>query len=67
LLGREVRDREGLRRPRHQLLDKFHLAEGGPGGKIVIVHLVVVVLVAIFFTLPSAIRPVGLSLAVGSN
>jgi hypothetical protein len=32
------------------------LAEGGPEGEIVIVHPVVVVLVAVFFTLPSAIR-----------
>src|SRR4029077_297399 len=36
VLAREGCDRERLRRPRHQLLDKSRLAEGGPKGEIVI-------------------------------
>src|SRR5215469_12306785 len=38
VLGREVRDREGRLRPRHQLLDRSRLAEGGPEGEIVIIQ-----------------------------
>ena len=53
VLGREVSDREGLRRPRHQLLDKSGLAEeSGPEGEIVIVNVAVMILVIAFFTLP---------------
>ena len=37
VLSREIRDREGRLRPRHQLLDKSLLAESGPEREIVIV------------------------------
>ena len=67
VLGREISDREGLRRPRHQLLDKSQLTEGGPVGDIVTARPLVVFLIVTF---PSAvgvveadkIRPVGLHL-----
>ena len=53
VLGREGRERERLRRPRHQLLDNTRLAEGGPDGEIGIVRLVVVALVAFLSALGS--------------
>src|SRR5215471_1933962 len=71
VLGREVSDGEGLRRPRHQLLDRSGRAnEGRPEGEIVIVRVAVMVLVLPFFALPPAvgvveadeIRPVSLHL-----
>src|SRR5215475_11371996 len=71
VLGREVSDGEGLRRPRHQLLDRSGRAdEGRPEGEIAVVHVVVVVLVVLFFVLlptvgvveANEVRPVSLHL-----
>src|SRR5262249_56097700 len=71
VLGREVSDREGLRRTRHQLLDRSGRAdESRPEGEIAVVHVVVVVLVVLFFVLlptvgvveANEVRPVSLHL-----
>jgi hypothetical protein len=49
VFGREIADRKGLRRPRHQLLHESLLAEGGPEGEVVIVRMMVV---AVLITFP---------------